>query len=393
MKKKFLSMALAATALVGVSFTSCSSDDDMDLSQQTAEITDPYVHFNINTKGVFGTRGTATTADNYLDQIDNFMVWGYFKEGATGTGVTDGGLYVGASNTVGTIIDGDGTGNWNYHTATDQVYWPATTAPLNFQAITPATDASFEITNTPDAASPYNAHLAAFVTVPAQADQKDIMFAKLDNQTSESNGKVVNLTFEHALSQVVFQGKLASTKIAATVSEISIVNVHETGTVGYIGTGAALSSDLGSDVADGTYSIGLVASPNVTSTSATNLTATGGALFMLPQTVTAWTTTSGSAVTTDAADAANNSYLKVKCTVTSAGVTLINDDYVYIPFPITWAQGKKYTYTIIFGAGTGGYDEDGNPLDAMLPISYTVVTANDWTDATAPTDYSGDYQF
>ena len=388
MKKAFFSMALAATALVGATFTSCSSDDDVNMNEQIAEINDPFIHFNVKTNGAVGTRGTATTASNYLSRINNFMVWGYFAEGATGTGVVEGARYVGASDTEGTVIDGDGAGNWSYHTASDQAYWPATTAGLNFQAITPASDTSFSITNTPDEASPWLSHMAAYVTVPAQASQKDIMFAKTNSAyTSATNGKVVDLTFYHGLAQVVFQGKTASTKIAATVSEISIVNVHETGTIGFINADASLGSSLDGD-ADASYSIGLVASPSVTTTTATNLTATDGALFMLPQTVTAWTTTSGSAVTTTAANTAHNAYLKIKCTVTSAGVTLIDNDYVYLPFSISWQQGKKYTYTIIFGAGAGGYNDDGTPLETMLPISYTaaVSAGSDW-DAQDAVEY------
>ena len=41
--------------------------------------------------------------------------------------------------------------------------------------------------------------------------------------------------------------------------------------------------------------------------------------------------------------------------------------------------GKKYTYTLIFGNGTGGYDENGDPLTNLVPITYTVSAAEDWT--------------
>jgi hypothetical protein len=126
--------------------------------------------------------------------------------------------------------------------------------------------------------------------------------------------------------------------------------------------------------------VGLVEDKSITSTTAKNLTATDGALLMLPQTVTPWATTAGSPVTTAAADAAHNAYLKIRCTIISGAVTLVDNDYVYIPFSVNWQQGKKYTYTLVFGAGSGGFDENGNPLDNMLPISYTVAAADDWTD-------------
>ncbi len=369
----FLMAGIAATTV----FSSCSNDDGMDDAPVSAVSADPYVKFNINTRGTLGTRGTATTAANFLSRINNFQVWGYFTGSATGEGVVAGARYVGASDVLGTIIDGDGSGNWTHHTATDAQYWPATTAPLNFQAITPASDASFTIENSP---SDNYAHVTAVVTVPTTVeDQKDIMFAHADAQTSETNAKVVSLTFSHGLSQVVFAGKLASNKISASVASIELVNIYQNGKIGFFGTNAALSSTT-TGAASTTFGVGLVEDKSITSTTAKNLTATDGALLMLPQTVTPWATTAGSPVTTAAADAAHNAYLKIRCTIISGAVTLVDNDYVYIPFSVNWQQGKKYTYTLVFGAGSGGFDENGNPLDNMLPISYTVAAADDWTD-------------
>lgn len=368
----FLFSGMAASAL----FTSCSNDDDMGDAPVSVSETDPCVKFSVNTRGTLGTRGTATTAANYLNQINNFQVWGYFTGTASGEGVVPGNRYVGTSDVVGTVIDGDGTGNWSYHTATDTQYWPATTAPLNFQAVTPASDASFTIENTP---ADNLARVTAVVTVPtAVTEQKDIMFAKANAQVSTTNDKLVSLTFNHAMSQVVFAGKLASDKIAVTVSSIELVNIFDHGKVGYFGTDAALTSST-TGTASSTFSVGLATDKSVTSTTAKNLTADDGALIMLPQTVTAWTTTAGTPVTTSAANTAHHAYLKIRCTIVSAGVTLVNNDYVYLPFSVNWQQGKKYTYTLLFGAGSGGFDADGNPIDKMLPITYTVASADNWT--------------
>ena len=50
---------------------------------------------------------------------------------------------------------------------------------------------------------------------------------------------------------------------------------------------------------------------------------------------------------------------------------------MYIPFGGTWEQGKKYTYTINIGNGSGGYDANGNPL--LAPVSFT-ASASSWTE-------------
>ena len=69
----------------------------------------------------------------------------------------------------------------------------------------------------------------------------------------------------------------------------------------------------------------------------------------------------------------------------TSSTVLINDEDVYIPFDLAtansknWELGKKYTYTLIFGNGSGGYDENGDPLTNLVPITYTVTAADDWT--------------
>jgi hypothetical protein len=378
--KKFFFAALAAMAVVGM--TSCSSDDAVENGANTKMNDIPSgVQFNILQDGSLATRGVPTTSTNYQDQISNFQVWGYFAPSATGTGVTGGSLYMGASATEGIVFDGT-AGAYNYHDATEMVYWPATTAPLNFQAITPASDASFTIANTPDAGL---ARVTAVVTVPTTcADQKDIMFAKADNQTKESSvDHKAALNFQHGLSQIVFSGRAASENIVAEVGSIEIHNVYNTGRVGFFGASSALSAST-SGVAATTFAPTLLSGEGdltINSTTAKNLTADNGALLMLPQTVAKWTTVAGTPVTLAAADAAHNSYLKVHVnSVKNNGVELFPDPDerdIYIPLDIAWEQGKKYIYTIVFGKGIGGYDEDGNPLDNMLPIMFT-VTATDW---------------
>ena len=375
---KLSCLAMLATAAMG-SLGSCSSDELLD---GTNKLPENAIAFNVTQQGAL-SRGTETNSGNFQNQIQDFQVWAYFDKAATGTGVTPGGLYVGDSHTVGTKVNGDSNGAWSYDDVTKQQYWPTTTAPLNFQAITPYAHSSFTIENTPDVAEPKLAHVTANVTVPtAVADQQDIMFAKADNQTRETNSQTVGLNFQHGMSQVVFNGKLASDKIEATVHGIEIHNLHNTGKVGYMGTNAELQAQTTGE-AGTTFAAGLVNNPVVNSSSqATVLSAADGALFMLPQTVAKWTTTAKNPVPTSEADANHNSYLKVTCTVKdkASGVVLENNGSIYIPLEVNWQQGKKYSYTLVFGQGEQGFKPDGSHDDNLLQIKYS-VSAENWNAA------------
>ena len=373
-------MAMLAAATMSGSFSSCSNDDLADANSNT--LPENAIAFNVTQQGAL-SRGTETNSGNFQNRIQDFQVWAYFDKAATGTGVTPGGLYVGDSHTVGTKVNGDSNGAWSYDDVTKQQYWPATTAPLNFQAITPYAHSSFTIENTPDVSDPKLAHVTANVTVPtAVADQQDIMFAKADGQTRETNSQTVGLNFQHGMSQVVFSGKLASDKIEATVHGIEIHNLHNTGKVGYMGSNAELQASVSGD-ASTTFAAGLVDNPVVNSSSqATVLSAADGALFMLPQTVAKWTTTAKNPVPTSEADANHNSYLKVTCTIKdkASNVVLINNGSIYIPLDVNWQQGKKYSYTLVFGQGEQGFKPDGSHDDNLLQIKYS-VSAENWNAA------------
>ena len=398
-RKFFLMAAFAALTMAGM--TSCSNDDEVANVGSTGATGAKMgaISYNIAQDNAVATRGTATTAGNMLSRINDFQVLGYYSDGS--------GKYVGAAATpaAGIVIDGDGTGVWDYHTASELQYWPS--GNLDFQAITPSADASFALANTVSEGHP---RLVANVTVPtAVADQKDIMFASATGVNKAASGEAVSLTFKHALSQVVFAGKVAKPTITAVVDEISICNIHNTGTVGYREALATLSAEATGSAASN-FSVGLIegaddaattAARTMTSTTAQNLTNSNGALMMIPQTQVAWTHAAPEKAIADA----NGSYLKIKCKVqdNNSGTWLIGaatetvadsgDDweYVYVPFDLTtvaWELGKKYTYTLVFGNGSGGYDENGDALTNLVPITYTVTAADDWT----PVD-GGEYAF
>lgn len=385
MKNVRFFLAAAAAAVLCASFTACADDDA--IIEKSKFVGDGSIRYGVSSDSKAVTRGTATTVSNYLTQISNFSVWGYFAPGATGEGVTQGAQYIGSSATTGTVINGDGSGNWTHANGSDLRYWPATTAPLNFQAVTPATDASFSIENS---VSSYLPHVTAVVTVPTTVTaQKDIMFAQQRNVTAATNNQTATLTFKHGLAQVVFHGKVATTDLTASVTELSIVNLHKAGRVGFFGTDCALTSTV-TDEATTTFSLGLSsAAASITSTTAANITATDGALLILPQTVTKWQTTPSTPVTTTAANTAHNAYLKVKCTIKQGDWVIINDDYIYVPIDVAWEQGNKYVYTLVFGGdGAGAFDENGNINSRFSPVRYALTSVTEWNEVqeTLPTD-------
>ena len=386
MKKFFALVAFATLTVAGM--TSCSNDDEITGAAAQGSQAPSAMRFGVTQDP--STRGTATTAGNYLSQITDFQVLGYYSDGS--------GKYVGAAATpaAGIVIDQIAGPAWDYHTASELQYWPS--GNLDFQAITPSADASFALANTPAAGSP---RLTADVTVPATVtDQKDIMFASAIDQNNASTGAAVGLTFKHALSQVVFSGKVANPTIEAQVAEITIGNVHNTGNVGYREAVNTLSAQATGSAAS-SFSVGLIegadaaattAARTMTSTTAQNLTNANGALMMIPQTQVAWTHDGAEKTIASA----TGSYLKIKCKVkdVNSNTWLIGDatessvgagddwEYVYVPFDLTtvaWELGNKYTYTLVFGNGSGGFDENGDPLTNMIPITYTVTAADDWS--------------
>ena len=365
-------MALAA---LGFLAAACNNEDFVAGDNGKS---DP-ISFSVdNFKGI--TKATETSSSNFASQITDFKVIGYFTSDASGNGVTPGAQYLGSGDTAPVQINGSG-GTYSYATAADMVMWPATTAKLLFQGFTPASGGGIgAIENTVSNKIP---HLAVNVTVPtANADQRDIMFAQADNQTSTTNNKKVNMPFVHAMSAIRFSAKTTVSTISATVKSVTMANVISTGKVGYL-TDKTLGCSLGATRAS--YAIGIANGNGVAvSTTAVDLTSASGTCILLPQTLSAWTPVAGTPVTSET----TKSYIVIECKVVQNSAYLVGDasnfGKVYIPFGGTWEKGKKYTYTINIGNGSGGYDANGNPI--LAPISFTASTSN-WAAASGNVNF------
>ena len=392
-KKRFYSgCAAAAALLMGTVLAGCSSDETIE-GGESPVVPNAAISYGVGVNGKL-TRGVSLGASDVANSalLPNMQVFAYYHPKASGFGATPGTQYVGAGGSGITVTNNDGV--WK-EDAANTAYWPAETAPLNFQAIAPASDGSFTVTNS---VSDNLAHMVANVTVPEDNSlQKDILMANEDGVTQSTHGRSVQLDFKHVLSQVRFKVQTASKQLSGNIGAISLCNIKSTGSVGYHaaddvtdGSNAWKKVVLGTTVSDDavtSYAIGMgdgsFGTAQFGAGNAKDVTAADGSLLMLPQTTVKWTTVDGAAVTIAAADAAKNTYIKISCKIKNGNTYLVGSDEsfgeVYIPFAASWTMGKKYVYTINIGTGTGGFDVNGKPL--IQPISYS-VDVDEWIENT-----------
>ena len=413
MKTKFAFVA-AFAAMFAMGFTACSNDDDLG-GGNNAQVVDGKVikplAFNTSLDNKAVTRGlSANVADI---QVDGFSVWaldnreaGKFFMGAAGT----------ASSNAGIACSWDGT-NSLYNPAT-AYYWPQ--YDLSFIAMTPQTGGGITgvtVANETGAGEPLvyaNPSAVLNVTIPATlADQKDIMFAAANAKTAASestdgdaNDDALQLTFKHALSQIVFKGKLeaGSTITKAVVHNIDLCKIANKGSIA-ISTGSDFASFVSTpegSAAKVTNSANIITSGQVNSvdlasgfavtykdasgTDYDDITGDGitdalahnasttrcQQLMVLPQTVntglSAQTSTLSGTGITDGTDA----YLRVNIDLFANGdetnYVLKNTDVFIKLNETTWAPGTKYTYVLEFSD------------DLLNPIQFTSIIT-DWADA------------
>lgn len=395
MKTKFIVMA-AMAAMFSMGFTACSNnDEDLTAKQDMAE---KYgIGFDVKADGVNVTRGLATSSGTI--QFTNFQTWAY-------DALTDG-RYMGTTDAAGITVANTGTALAPAWTYSPTQFWPVNA--LNFVALAPAAPNGVSAN-----ACSVTSHVVTLTSTIALStnveDQDDIMYAAARAADDDPNpgdkgvyGPVtkadhngdVPLNFQHALSQIVFQGKLPDdgTVTEVEIAEISLGNIPSAGSLTFTSAGAFYGGNttitpttpavfsLDADDLEGSHfeiggtldnAEGNVAFTLTTSEGTKPTAKPGNAWFMLPQALTAWVPASASERKAGGMTSApaTGAYLKVRATLKKDGVTILNNDQpVYIPIDQTWERSKKYIYTIMFN-GTG----------ALTEITFS-VTAEDWTPA------------
>lgn len=254
-----------------------------------------------------------------------------------------------------------------------------------------------------------------FSVAPIVESQVDLLYAVKTGQTKSETP--VTLNFRHALSQIVFKARNESENIFVQIQGVRVMNVKGSGTYTFptastdpnLPTAGSTNPNnrgtwaLTDTKADYEVNFNLVdVKGSKTNPTAVNLSdEEGTALMLMPQTTTAW-----DPETAPKPSVGNtNSYLLVDCViynVADGSATPLPGDNVClwgkkeengsyttkelaIPVKFAWEEGKKYTYTLVFGNGNGGYNpdpEDPDPEDpdpVLVPISFE-VTVDEFLD-------------
>lgn len=252
-----------------------------------------------------------------------------------------------------------------------------------------------------------------FTVESAVGSQVDLLYAVKKGETKETTP--VQLNFRHALSQIVFKARNESENIFVQIKGVKVKNVKNSGTYTFPTTtdhnlptsGTADSENRGSwalanTKADYNVTFSLTdVKGSKTNPAVVNLTdVLGTTLMLMPQTTTAWDPEAAPKPSVGN----TNSYLLVDCViynVADGSATPLPGDNVClwgkeengsyttkelaIPVKFAWEEGKKYTYTLVFGNGNGGYNpdpEDPDPEDpdpVLVPISFE-VTVDEFLD-------------
>ena len=177
------------------------------------------------------------------------------------------------------------------------------------------------------------------------SDQKDLLVAKARGTYVGTKGKL-SFTFNHVCSALCFNVRKAKNlaDYTLTVSEVKLYNVVSQGDY-YFSTS---SWTLGATKSD--YTLYSGAGLTLGTESFVPLDDSSAPyLFLLPQTLTAW---SGSG-------APANTYLELTCVVSNGGV--VHNGKAYIPFGATLQQGFQYDVNINIGKNSL-YKGDGTKI-------------------------------
>jgi len=383
MKKNVFSWALAALVLAGA-VTSCTNSDDEGMASGISKKSAPeLLSFSASAEQSTGTRAYAVTAANAATRITSFQVWGY--------DAVQNALYMGENASTGCFpvyqSTGDYAGKW---TTTPVYYWPVNA--LNFVAVSPATYAG--VTGNTTSSTSGVVSLTSDVVIPTDVEvQEDLMYAEGNGVTQSTDNGNMPLAFKHALSQIIFKGKISATGSITKVSikDITLGNVANTASIPFTSTGvfyggatkASVSnpvnfkldaSDLEGSVFETVAAANVdVANGKVLAGTPFDLTISEDAIkknawMLLPQSTTAATIANGKQLGGTAP--VTGAYLKISARLEKNGVVVLNDtDPLYLPLTINWDRGVRYIYTIEF-----------NGEKALTPITFTQTAVN-WVDA------------
>lgn len=370
---------ILAVAVVATVFASCSNEEEL---ANVGKSESNAIRF-AGISGLSDTRTTPIGTQNLTST--NFDVMAFMS--------SDHALFMGGKH-VSEVSDHGvkivyNTSAWDYADKDKVAYWP-TSGDVDFYAVSPAiTDDlvlqgfAYDMTSA--------AKTISYTTVDeynSKGTNHDVMYAVTKGRNKKNNGtKPVQMNFKHILSQVVFKAKTTSSILEVDVDSVKIHNFVHSGTFTLPAGEPAMSDWKLSTAAKGAYTVKLNADNVKTKNAVVNLSDMNSPLMLIPQNLTKWSTSAGTAVSILEADKAKECYLEISMKLKQNDSYLIGSaaEYktVYVPFDNAtgWEPGKRYIYTLIFG---GGYDDQGEPI--LSPITFDAATA-DWADASADVNF------
>ena len=366
MKKEFCMMA------IGLLLAGCSADEEI-ANVQTSETN--AISFNVVSNNP-QTKATPITPTTFKDHP--FEVFA-FKDGEHFMGRHEEGSW----KSDGVEIKYQNNG-WTYKNPDDMLYWPHI-SPLDFYALSPSDNFNLTFPTIQGDSQTFT-----YTVNDDYGDQSyqgyqnvDVMYALAKNQKkSDLPNGVVTLHFKHALSQVVFKAKKNSDQMHVRIQNMKICTVPTNGTFtfpakadeegtwvpGLLGERYEVGLDLGGE---GYIDVNHNSTP-------VNLSMSKPMLF-IPAKLKPWNTDHP----VNQAHRLEESYLEITCKIWQ--LTDTSEDYfvgnaseygvIYVPFGADWDQGKRYVYTLCFGAG---YDENGKEYD-IVPITFE-AEVEDWLE-------------
>lgn len=365
---------ILAVAAVATVFASCSNEEEL---ANVGKSESNAIRF-AGISGLSDTRTTPIGTHNLTST--NFDVMAFMS--------SDNALFMGGKHEAGHSDQGVkivyNTSAWDYADKDKVAYWP-TSGDVDFYAVSPAITDDLVHRFAYDMTSA--AKTITYTTVDeynSTGTNHDVMYAVTQGRNKGNNGAMpVQMNFKHILSQVVFKAKTTSSILEVDVDNIKIHNFVHGGTFTLPADEPAMSDWSLSPVAAGAYTVKLNAANVVTKNAVVDLSDMNSPLMMIPQKLTKWSTSAGTAVSKLEADNAKECYLEILMKLKQNDSYLIGSaaayTTVYVPFDNAtgWEPGKRYIYTLIFG---GGYDDQGEPI--LSPITFDAATA-DWADAGA----------
>lgn len=377
MKKNLFMTAAAIAALL----TGCSTDEEIANIETSAKNA---IGFNIVSNGaetkatIYGNGSKDFGFDVFaFDNLGNYFMG---KEGEHGYTQNEDLSFTHD----GVQIIPTEEGNWVYKNAEEVAYWP-TTNSLDFYAVSPTNfDAQYYYSHYLWSIKSDKQTIVYTTTNEFQTNIKDldVMYAVAKGQTKDTKQGVVQLSFKHILSQVLFNAKVKYESMKVTIREMNIYNFAVGGTFTFPTTD--VEPTLANWKSTRSYMVHIVKNGNTgpvevnPAEKPVDITDKNNPMLFIPQTLTAWDT-SKSKEDANKKENGFQSYLEVSCKIEQNGAT-VHDGKLYIPFGAEWQPGKRYTYTLIFG---GGYDDQGKPI--LTPITFE-PTVEPWVGALGYTE-------